>query len=64
MNLWSAARSLPGYGLGYDNTHLTSVGLKVNLAAGYEADYGVTLQNLVALVTLDEIRRTVINADS
>ncbi|HEX2905468.1 MAG TPA: SGNH/GDSL hydrolase family protein, partial [Phototrophicaceae bacterium] len=64
MNLWAAARSLPGYGLGYDNTHLTSVGLKVNLATGYEADYGVTLQNLVALVTLDELRRTVINADS
>ncbi|MBI5671661.1 MAG: hypothetical protein HZC41_27015 [Chloroflexi bacterium] len=60
INLWAAARALPGYGLGDDHAHLTVSGERINFATGYEALYGVSLQNLLSLVTLDEIRRVII----
>jgi hypothetical protein len=59
INLWAAARALPGYGLGSDNAHLTESGAEINFASGYESRYGVSLQNLLALVTLDEIRKEI-----
>lgn len=60
VNLWAAARALPRYGMGEDNVHLTSSGTAVNFSTGYESRYGVSLQNLIVLQTLDEIRRAVI----
>lgn len=60
INLWAAARALPDNGLGDDGAHLTVSGERINFATGYEALYGVSLQNLLALVTLDKIRREII----
>lgn len=60
INLWAAARALPGDGLSEDSAHLTVSGERVNLADGYESLYGVSLQNLLALVMLDDLRRAVV----
>lgn len=60
INLWAAAQSLPGGGLSDDHAHLTVSGERLNLAAGYESLYGVSLQNLLALALLDELRRVII----
>jgi hypothetical protein len=60
VNLWLAARVLPEYGLERDHIHLKNSGfVYLKFSNGNEAQYGVTLQNLLALRTLDEIRRTV-----
>ncbi len=59
INLWSAARSLPDYGLDVDRVHLAFSGFRyLKYDTGHESWFGVSLQNLLALVTLDEIRRT------
>lgn len=55
VNLWSAARILPNYGIGADGVHLTESGARVNFADGHEARFGVSLQNLLVLRTIDVI---------
>jgi hypothetical protein len=60
INLWAAARNLPGYGLDEDRIHLTHDGFpNLYYPTGHEAYYGVPLQNLLSLVMLDEIRQAV-----
>lgn len=60
INLWAATRLLPDYGLDEDGIHLAHSGyFYLKLSKGDEMFYGVTLQNLLALRMLDEIRRTV-----
>jgi hypothetical protein len=60
MNLWLAARDLPGYGLEGDGIHMKNYGYnQIKFDIGLEARFGVNLQNLVAIRTLDEIRRSV-----
>jgi hypothetical protein len=61
INLWSAARSLPNFGIGGDGVHMTVGGGRVNFTEGQEARFGVSLQNLLVLYTLDELRRVVID---
>lgn len=57
VNLWLAARILPDYGLDKDHTHLKNSGFEyLKFTGGNEAFYGVTLQNLLALRVLDELR--------
>jgi lysophospholipase L1-like esterase len=56
INIWSAFRDLPDFGLLDDNTHLTWSGEPV-VFDGHEARYGMTLVNLLVLTTLDELRR-------
>ena len=67
INLWVATRLLPDYGLDIDGIHLAHSGyFYLKFSYGDEAFYGVTLQNLLALRMLDEIRKTVgidINGD-
>src|SRR5690606_27120024 len=59
INLWAAARILPAYGLDQDQVHLKNSGFRyIKFTRGNEADYGVTLQNLLSIRMLDEIRRT------
>lgn len=58
MNLWAAARPLPEYGLDEDGIHLAHSGFEaLRLDRGHETWYGVSLQNLLAIRTLDAIRR-------
>lgn len=60
MNLWLASRDLPGYGLEGDGIHMKNYGYnQIKFDAGLETRFGTNLQNLVAIRTLDEIRRTV-----
>jgi hypothetical protein len=57
VNLWSAARALPNYGIGEDKVHLTLAGASITFE-GQETRFGVTMQNLIVLTALDEIRQT------
>lgn len=62
VNLWAAARILPNYGLDVDHLHLKNSGFTyLKFTGGNEAFYGVTLQNLLALRVLEEIRETVMS---
>lgn len=64
VNLWAAARILPDYGLDVDHLHMKNSGFTyLKFTGGNEAFYGVTLQNLLALRVLEEIRETVIEAE-
>jgi len=57
INLWAAARVLPTYGLDQDQIHLKHSGQEnLYYINGQEAYYGVSLQNLLALATLHELR--------
>lgn len=59
INLWSAARSLPDYGLDVDRVHLLNSGFRyLKYDTGHESWYGVSLLNLLVLRTLHEIRLT------
>ena len=59
VNLWAAARSLPGYGLDGDDVHMAHSGFRyLKYDTGHESWYGVSLRNLLALRMLDEIRST------
>lgn len=59
INLWAAARPLPNYGLDRDRIHLKHSGYEnLHFVEGQEAYYGVSLQNLLSLCMLDELRRT------
>jgi hypothetical protein len=58
MNFWSAARLLPDYGLDEDAIHVANSGFpNLRYSTGHEAWYGTSLQNLLAMVMLDELRR-------
>ncbi len=60
VNLWAASRPLPRYGLEGDDIHLRNSGYTfLKFSGGEEARFGVTLQNLLALRMLDEIRQMV-----
>ncbi len=60
INLWAAARILPEYGLDEDRIHLANSGFpNLKFSTGHEAWYGTSLQNLLSIVMLDEIRRAV-----
>lgn len=60
INFWAASRPLPGYGLDVDQLHLAQTGFEyLRYSTGHESWYGAALQNLLALRTLDEIRRAV-----
>lgn len=59
INLFTATRWMPAYGLDADGVHLAHSGYAyLKFTNGDEAFYGVTLQNLLALRMLDEIRNT------
>jgi hypothetical protein len=59
INFWAAARPLPEYGLDVDDIHPIHSGWEnLYYATGHEAMYGMSLQNLVTLTMLDEIRHT------
>lgn len=57
INLWSASRELPDYGLDEDLIHLNHSGFEYLIySTGHETYYGISLLNLLALRTLDELR--------
>lgn len=57
INLWAATRLLPEYGLDEDGIHLAHSGyFYLKFSKGDETYYGITLQNLLALSMLDQIR--------
>lgn len=59
INLWSAARHLPDFGLDEDLIHLRHSGFNfLKYDSGQEAYSGISLQNLLVLRALHEIRRT------
>ncbi len=59
INFWLASRPLPAFGLDIDGVHPLQTGFTfIKLDSGMESWYGVGLQNLLAIRTLDEIRRT------
>jgi hypothetical protein len=59
INLWAAARILPGYGLDEDEIHLANSGFEaLRFSTGHEAWYGTSLQNLLSIRMLDELRLT------
>jgi hypothetical protein len=59
INLWAAARILPEYGLDQDGVHMLNSGFKnLKFSTGHEAWYGTSLQNLLSIRMLDELRRT------
>jgi hypothetical protein len=59
INFWAAARILPEYGLDEDGIHIANSGFpNLKFSTGHEAWYGTSLQNLLAIRMLDEIRRT------
>lgn len=60
INLYAASRVLPNYGLEADDVHFTHSGWEtLKFSNGHDVWYGTTLQNLLTLRMLDEIRRTV-----
>lgn len=63
INLWAAARGLPNSGVGADGVHLASSGASVNLAQGHEARFGMALQNLLVLHTLEGLREALVSED-
>lgn len=57
INLWAASQHLPNHGLEADHVHLTHSGFDyLKYDSGHEAFYGVSLENLLVLVTLDHFR--------
>jgi hypothetical protein len=59
INLWAAARHLPEFGLDEDLIHLRHSGFNfLKYDAGQEAYSGISMQNLLVLRTLHEIRTT------
>ena len=57
MNMWTASRELPDYGLDEDLIHLNHSGFEYLIySTGHETYYGISLFNLLALRTLHELR--------
>jgi hypothetical protein len=63
INLWAAAQSLPGYGVGPDRTHLAHKVGEFCSFDGAEQQYGGTLRNLLTLEALDELRVNILDAE-
>ncbi|MEO0565040.1 MAG: hypothetical protein AAF125_23235, partial [Chloroflexota bacterium] len=59
VNLWSASRPLPEYGLDRDRIHMKQSGFPyLKFDTGHETFYGTSLRNLLAVRVLHEIRMT------
>ena len=57
INLWSATRALPDYGLERDHIHMKQSGFNyLKYDTGHETWYGTSLRNLLALTMLDQLR--------
>lgn len=57
INLWAAAQPLPQFGLDEDRVHLTHTGFdELKYDTGHEWFYGISLQNLLVLRTLHDMR--------
>jgi hypothetical protein len=57
INLWLAARGLPGYGMDTDQVHMLLSGFDyVIFSSGHESRYGASLQNLLLMNMLHELR--------
>ncbi|MBN1564968.1 MAG: hypothetical protein JXA10_14070 [Anaerolineae bacterium] len=61
MNFWRASQSVQHSGVGVDHVHITERGDLWTSFNGDEYQYGMTMWNLVALQTLDQIQRVAIN---
>jgi hypothetical protein len=60
INLWSALRPLPDYGIGPDRSHLKHEVGSFCKFTGAEGRVGGTLRNLVTLQALDELRKNIL----
>lgn len=61
INLWSAARALPNYGLDRDNIHMRRSGFyNLKFDTGHETWYGASLRNLLSIRMLDELLRKLV----
>ncbi len=60
INLWAAAQTLPGEGIGPDGTHLKAEVGSFCSFDGAQARLGGTLRNLLTLQALDALRREVL----
>ncbi len=60
LNLWLAARDLPNYGIENNLLHVTYSGDEWIRFNGEENQWGYTLWNLIALQTLDNLRRDIL----
>jgi hypothetical protein len=59
INLWSASRVMPDYGMDQDRIHMKQSGFAyLKYDTGHETFYGTSLRNLLAVRTLHEIRLT------
>ncbi len=57
INLWSATRALPDYGLERDHIHMKQSGFNyLKYDSGHETWYGTSLRNLLTLTMLDQLR--------
>lgn len=61
MNFWLASQSVQHSGVGVDHVHITEVGNNWTSFNGDQFQYGMTMWNLVALQTLDQIQQSVMN---
>ncbi len=61
MNFWRAAQSVEHSGVSVDHVHITERGDMWTSFNGDEYTYGMTMWNLVALQTLDQIQRSMMN---
>jgi hypothetical protein len=61
LNFWRAAQSVEHSGVGEDHVHITERGDMWTSFNGDEHIYGMTMWNLVALQTLDQIQRVAMN---
>jgi hypothetical protein len=61
MNFWLAAQSVPHSGVGVDHVHITERGDNWTAFNGEESQWGMTMWNLAALQTLDQIQLNAMN---
>ena len=60
INLWTAAQTLPDYGIGPDHTHLKAEIGSYCSFDGAQQQYGGTLRNLLTLQALDQLRQNIL----
>jgi hypothetical protein len=61
MNFWLAAQSVQHSGVGVDHVHITERGDNWTAFNGDESQWGMTMWNLAALQTLDQIQLNAMN---
>jgi len=61
MNFWRASQSVEHSGVGVDHVHITERGDNWTAFDGEENQWGMTMWNLVALQTLDQLRANAMN---